>query len=133
MLNEERIRLMTKMAAYETGEGRKDVSISHYFRGDYISFQLWKSAIYATAGFLIYVAMTILYDLETFLEEFYRMDLVAYFKDLLTKYAAVTGIYLVFSYFVYLYKYNKCKTHLKRYVRALNQLYNMYGVKARRK
>ncbi|MCR5734089.1 MAG: hypothetical protein K6G22_05705 [Lachnospiraceae bacterium] len=123
---------MTKMAAYEAGEGRKDVSLSHYFRGDYISFQLWKSAIYGTAGFALYVAMTILYDLETFLEEFYRMDLVAYFKDILTKYAAVVGIYIIFSYFVYLYRYKKSKNHMKRYVRALNQLYNMYGGKGRR-
>ena len=49
MLNEERIRLMTRMAAYEEHEGKKDIAISEYFRGDYISFQLLKSAIYATA------------------------------------------------------------------------------------
>ena len=56
MLNEERIRLMTRMAAYEEHEGKKDIAISGYFRGDYISFQLLKSAIYATVGFALAVA-----------------------------------------------------------------------------
>lgn len=51
MLNEERIRLMAQMAAYEEHEGKRDLSIASYFRGDYISFQLLKSAIYATVGF----------------------------------------------------------------------------------
>ena len=31
MLNEERIKLMTKMAAYEADEGKKNVAIGNYF------------------------------------------------------------------------------------------------------
>ena len=34
MLNEERIIMMTRMAAYESGEGKKDGAIGSYFRGD---------------------------------------------------------------------------------------------------
>ena len=36
MLNEDRIILMTRMASYEENEGKKNVSIGSYFRGDYI-------------------------------------------------------------------------------------------------
>ena len=52
MLNEERIRLMTKMASYEANEGKKNVSIGSYFRGDYIGLQVIKSVISGTIGFL---------------------------------------------------------------------------------
>ncbi|MDE5699654.1 MAG: hypothetical protein K2I96_19965, partial [Lachnospiraceae bacterium] len=45
MLNEERIRLMTRMACYEADEGRKNVAIGNYFRGDYIGLQVIKSII----------------------------------------------------------------------------------------
>ena len=31
MLSEERIKLMTKMAAYEANEGKKNVAVSSYF------------------------------------------------------------------------------------------------------
>ena len=35
MLSQERIKLMTKMAAYEENEGKKYMSIGSYFRSDY--------------------------------------------------------------------------------------------------
>ena len=134
MLNEERIRLMTRMAAYEEHEGKKDIAISGYFRGDYISFQLLKSAIYATVGFALAVAMYVLYNMETFLEDFYKMDIVQFLKDILSKYCLVMAIYLVISYFVYSYRYHKAKRHVKQYnqlLRALMQMINI-GRKGRK-
>ena len=74
MLNNQRIRLMTHMAAYEKGAGRRDISISEYFRGDYLSFQVWKSSLYGILGFAIIVALNVLYDFGTFLTDFYKMD-----------------------------------------------------------
>ena len=40
MLNEERIILMTKLASYESGEGKKNAAIGGYFRSDYIGMQV---------------------------------------------------------------------------------------------
>ena len=128
MLNEERIRLMTRMAAYEEHEGKKDIAISGYFRGDYISFQLLKSAIYATVGFALAVAMYVLYNMETFLEEFYKMDIVEFLKDILFKYCLVISIYLVISYFVYSYRYHKAKRHVKQYNQLLRALMQMINI-----
>ena len=128
MLNEERIRLMAQMAAYEEHEGKKDIAINGYFRGDYISFQLLKSAVYATVGYALAVAMYILYDLETFLEEFYKMDVVAFMQDILSKYVLVLAIYLVISYFVYAFRFSRAKRHAKRYQMQLRQLQQMYNI-----
>ena len=44
MLNEKKIALMTKMAIYEQGEGKKSFPMSKYYRSDYLSLRL----IYAT-------------------------------------------------------------------------------------
>ena len=126
MLDEKRIRLMTQMAAYEANEGKKDIAINGYFRGDYISFQLLKSALYATAGFALGVIMYILYDLETFLEDFYKMDVVEFFKSIIGKYVLVLAIYMVISYFVYSYRYSRAKRHIKKYRTQLKQLMQMY-------
>jgi hypothetical protein len=128
MLNEERIRLMTRMAAYEEHEGKKDIAISGYFRGDYISFQLLKSAIYATVGFALAVAMYVLYNMETFLEDFYKMDMVEFLKDILSKYILVISVYLVISYFVYSYRYHKAKKHVKQYNQLLRTLMQMLSI-----
>ena len=128
MLDEERIRLMTRMAAYEEHEGKKDIAISGYFRGDYISFQLLKSAIYATVGFALAVAMYVLYNMETFLEDFYKMDILEFLKDILSKYCLVLAIYLVISYFVYAYRYHKAKRHVKQYNQLLRALMQMINI-----
>ncbi|MCR5831168.1 MAG: hypothetical protein K6G67_03375 [Lachnospiraceae bacterium] len=131
MLNEERIRLMTRMAAYEEHEGKKDIAISGYFRGDYISFQLLKSAIYATVGFALAVAMYVLYNIETFLEDFYKMDILEFLKDILSKYCLVLAIYLVISYFVYSYRYHRAKRHVKQYNQLLRALLQMLNINRR--
>lgn len=132
MLNEERIRLMTRMAAFEELDGKKDISISGYFRGDYISFQVLKSAIYATFCFVVAVVMYVLYDLETFMIDFYKMDIVAFCQDLLTRYAAVMAVYLIISYFVYSYRYNRAKRRIKNYNMQLRELYEMYEREGKR-
>ena len=116
------------MAAYEEHEGRKDIAISGYFRGDYISFQLLKSAIYATVGFALAVAMYVLYNIETFLEDFYKMDIVEFLKGILSKYCLVLAIYLVISYFVYSYRYHRAKRHVKQYNQLLRTLLQMLNI-----
>lgn len=132
MLSKERIRLMTQLAAYEQHEGKKDLSINGYFRGDYISFQLIKSAIYATVGFALAVAMYVLYNLEDFLEDFYKMDFVEFLQEILSKYWLVLAIYLVVSYFVYAYRYTRARKHIKRYQQQLRALAQMYNIGRRR-
>lgn len=132
MLSKERIRLMTQLAAYEQHEGKKDLSINGYFRGDYISFQLVKSAIYATVGFALAVAMYVLYNLEDFLEDFYKMDFVEFLQEILSKYWLVLAIYLVVSYFVYAYRYTRARKHIKRYQQQLRALAQMYNIGRRR-
>ena len=54
MLNEDRIILMTKLASYENGEGRKNVAIGNYFRSDYIGIQTAKSVLSAPVAVLQY-------------------------------------------------------------------------------
>ena len=132
MLNEERIRLMAQMAAYEENEGRRDIAINGYFRGDYISFQLLKSAIYATVGFALAVVMYVLYDLEVFLEDFYKMDVVEFLQGILGKYVLVLALYMVISYFVYAYRYARAKRYIKKYQTQLKQLQQMYAAERRR-
>lgn len=75
MLNEERIILMTKLASYESGEGKKCAATGSYFRSDYVGMQVVKSVICGTLAFLICFALYVLYDFETFMLEIYKMDL----------------------------------------------------------
>ena len=43
MLNEEKVKIMTELAMYEEGEGKKYLPVSRYYRSDYIGLALIKN------------------------------------------------------------------------------------------
>lgn len=126
MLNEERIRLMTRMASYEENEGKKNVSIGSYFRSDYISLQVLKSVISATIAFALLCGAAILYDFEVFMQDIYKEDLLAAGKKILIYYIVFVAIYAVISYVVYSYRYNRARKSLRQYYNNLKQLSLLY-------
>lgn len=126
MLNEERVKLMTRMASYEAGEGKKNMNIGKYFRGDYISQQVLKSIISATIAFVICFALYLLYDFEHFMQDIYKMDLIQFAKNVLIIYAAVVIGYGVISYIVYSIRYSRARKSLKKYYNNLRKLSSLY-------
>lgn len=126
MLNEERIRLMTKLACYEADEGKKNVAIGNYFRGDYIGLQVIKSIISATIAYVLIFAVFILYDFEVFTEDIYKMDLLDFAKSVIIYYLIFTVVYAVISYGVYAYRYTKARKSLKTYYNNLKKLAYLY-------
>ena len=126
MLNEKRIILMTKMASYEANEGKRNVAIGSYFRSDYIGWQVLKSIISATIAFVVVFGMYIFYDFEIFMTDIYKMDLLEFAKQVLTRYLWTIGIYAVISYVVYTVRYSKAVKSLKVYHMSLRKLSDMY-------
>ena len=132
MLNEERVRLMTRMACYEAKEGRKNVAIGNYFRGDYIGLQVIKSVISATIAYILIFAMFILYDFEVFMADIYKMDLLEFAKTVITYYLIFTVGYAVISYGVYTYRYTRARKSLKTYYNNLKKLSYLYERETKR-
>ncbi|MBR6325641.1 MAG: hypothetical protein IKR61_02460 [Lachnospiraceae bacterium] len=126
MLNEERIALMTRMASYEAGEGKRNMQIGRFFRGDYVAIQVLKSFVSATISFLMIFAIYVYYNLESFMEELYEIDLLAFARDILTKYAWFVGVYIVIAYIVCTVKYAHSRRNLHAYYNNLKKLGHMY-------
>ncbi len=126
MLNEERIILMTKMASYEANEGKRNVAIGSYFRGDYIGWQVLKSIISATVAFVVVFGMYIYYNFEVFMTDIYKMDLIEFAKHILSMYLGTIGIYAAVSYVVYTVRYMRAVKSLKLYYMNLRKLAGMY-------
>ena len=127
MLNKDRIILMTKMASYENTEGKQNIEIGKYFRGDYLTIQLFKSFIVSTIGFMIVFGLYFLYNFETFIADIYEIDLIAFAKNVLIYYAVTVVGYGIVSYLFYSYRYAKAKKNLKYYYYNLKKLGLMYN------
>ena len=132
MLNEERIKLMTKMAAYEADEGKKNVAIGNYFRGDYIGLQVIKSIISATIAFIIVFGLFVFYDFEVFMSDIYKMDLLGFGRTVITAYLIFVAVYALISYMIYTYRYAKARKSLKMYYNNLKKLAYLYDKEGRR-
>lgn len=126
MLNEDKIILMTHMASYEQNEGKKNMEIGNYFRGDYISMQVIKAVVRAAIAFAIVFALVIFYDFENLMQEIYKMDLLALSKKALVLFGLAVVAYGVIAYLIYSARYTRAKKSLKKYYENLKKLSSLY-------
>ena len=126
MINEERVILMTKLASYEEQEGKRNMKIVNYFRSDYIALQVLKSLFCATIAFALLFVVYLFYDLEVFMQDIYKMDLIGFAKTVLMYYGIGVIVYGVISYFVCAYRYSKARKSLRTYQQNLKKLRSMY-------
>lgn len=127
MVNEDRIKLMTRMAAYEKEEHKKNKTIVSFFRSDYISMQMLKSIISTTIAFLIMLGLYVLYDFEVFMKEIYKMDMFEFAKNVIIIYLIFVGIFSVITYVVSLYQYNRALQSTRLYYANLKKMSRIYG------
>lgn len=117
---------MAKMAAYEEGEGKKNMDVGNYFRSDYISLKLLGAFLGSTFAFVIVIAGIVFYQFESFMKDIYQIDLLETGKKILLAYVIFVGIYCLISFFYFSYKYNKARKNLKIYNSHLQELLSLY-------
>ena len=129
MLDEKRIKLMTELAAYENSEGKNAIPICGYFRSDYICFNVVKTIISATISFGLIFGLYVYYNMESFVQDMYRLDLLEMGKQVLLYYLIFASVYALIGYIIYSIKYDRAKRSLVRYQNALKSLLKMYNEK----
>ncbi|OYO59446.1 hypothetical protein CG709_18640 [Lachnotalea glycerini] len=126
MLNEDRIKLMTKMAAYEMKQGKKEIPISKYYRIDYITYHMLKTAVSITIAFCLFVGMRGVYKADYFMENIHKINLILLGKSFFKYYAIFMLVYMILAYFVYMIKYSHARHGVKRYYGQLKRLSKLY-------
>lgn len=131
MLNEEKIRLMTKAASYEAGEGKKALAMNKYFRGDYISINLIASWISFTIAFGICVGAWVFYHMEDLMENINTVDLPDMGKQLVFLYLGLLAVYQLVHYVIYHIRYQKNRKSLATYNQILKQISHIYQTESK--
>ena len=60
MINEQRTRMMTKLALYESKRGKKELQITRYAPGDYVTAHMLWSFVCGTIAFVIVLVLWVL-------------------------------------------------------------------------
>ena len=126
MINQEKVALMTKLAAYEEGQGKKDIPQSKYYREDYISLKRINTAIVVTLAYILVLAMVVFVNVEKMMTQIATMDFVKLGKTVLTYYIVIMVVYMVISYIVYTVKFKRVRANLNEYNGNLKKLYAIY-------
>ena len=125
MLNEEKVILMTRLASYEKREGKGDMAIGKYFRGDFISLHLLKAVLVATICYFIGFGLYLLYFVEELMAKIYEIDFIVFAKNAISIYVIFVVIYCCLSYVVFTYRFVKAKKGIRRYYHNLKKLSSM--------
>lgn len=126
MLNEERVRLMTKLAAYESTQGEEDIRISSYYRKDYTSLNTLITILWLTVGYAILALLVVLGNLELVMKNLAMNKIIILGAIVVGAYFVLVVIYGVCASSFYRGKYNKAKQRVKQYYRDLSRLGKLY-------
>ena len=126
MITEEKVKIMTKIAMYEQGSGRKYLPISRYYRSDYIGLALIKNFFLVTIGYILVIAAVSVYFGEYLLENIHKMNLMAAGAYIIIGYIVVLAAYSVVTYIQYSVRYYRAKKSVKQYYGALTELSRIY-------
>lgn len=126
MLDQSRIRLMTKMAEYEKTLASDDLKVSSYFKKDYTSINTLITAIWVTVGYIILCGLIILCNGETLMNNMTPTRLIIFVVIGVGVYLTLVMVYCVCAASFYKSKHNKSKQRMKGYYRDLNRLGKMH-------
>lgn len=126
MIKEEKVILMTQLAAYEKGEGKRTMSVGRYFRGDYISLHLLRTVLGGTFAYLLGFGVYLLYYYEELMANLYSIDFAAFARNVIVYYVVFLVVYGLVTYIVFTIRFVKAKKSIKRYYHGLKKLNAMY-------
>ena len=90
MINNEKVKLMTKLAIYEKNN-EEDIKLSKYYKVDYVKHNILKTLITVTIAYVCILALIVFYNMEYFLAEAFNLDYT------------IIGVQIVVSYLMLLH------------------------------
>lgn len=126
MINQDRVRRMTRMAAYEDNEGKEDSKITRYFRADYLTKQVLITLVSGTLAFLILFAAYAGYHFEEIIEKVYSSNMQGFVLQTILQYAAFIGVLTAVTLVVYGRRYTRASRCRKGFRKDLFQLAMRY-------
>ena len=120
MLDEKRIRQMTKLAFFEKKEEKNALRIGRYFRSDYIGKELLKNFFLASIGYILVLAVAVLYHIEWLVDEIDTIDLQFAAGCLIASYLCFLAVYSIAVYVISTIRYQGAQKKLKWYGKELD-------------
>lgn len=127
MLNQKKIRLMTRMAIFEeSAEGKEALRIGKYYKNDYVRWELIKTILSVTVAYVLILALIALYWSEYLIANAVTLDYKGIVMKILGGYLILMVIYVSGTLVGYSYKFSRERKNLTRYYKSLKRLRAIY-------
>lgn len=127
MVNERRVRIMTKAAIFEDSKGKKALPMVGYYRSDYMFIQMLKGFFWGTIAFFLLTALVVFAGLDTVVEKIGTIDPMETGMAVIGAYILFMLVYMSICYVRSSIQYKKNEKAVKSYEKTLKQLENIYG------
>ncbi|BBF44147.1 hypothetical protein lbkm_2835 [Lachnospiraceae bacterium KM106-2] len=126
MINNRKVRIMTKLAIIENKEGKEVIKASQYFKRDYVRLQVLRGVISITLGYLLILTLIGLYQSEYLIAEAVTLNYKMIGTYVIGIYAMLIIIFVFAGTIGYGMKYDSSRKKLQKYNRGLKILSKMY-------
>lgn len=127
MVDEKKVKLMTRLSIYEKKEKNDGLVMSRFFERDYVRFNVLKTLVAATVVYWAVVGAYVFVSFEVILDSINNMDYFGVMYRILGWYAVFCLVYFFFAYLVYSYRYGKKRKGLTQYNSDLRDLIEISG------
>lgn len=126
MLNEERLKHMTKLAFYETKGGSDDLRVGFQFKKKYIVFNAFWSALWMTIAYIALVVIVVVTFMGGILEMLSAKQLLVIILCFLAIYLILLIVYIRYAKQIYKRKHARAYHRMNIFKDKLEQLEEMY-------
>ncbi|MDO5155130.1 MAG: hypothetical protein Q4D51_04115 [Eubacteriales bacterium] len=122
MVNEEKVKLMSKIAIYEKRQGKQEIPMNEFYKGDYVRIHTLKAVVSATIAFVVVVAMVMVYKMDYILSNVLKMDYRQIISEIVMVYGIWVVIYWLFARILYAVRYEKSRSNIIIYNHHLKKI-----------
>ena len=126
MLDEKKVKLMTRLAFYEQTQGKEDFKVSAYYRKDYASLHTICSIIWVTVGYICAVGLIFLAGMDNFLSSMSFGMMFLMLGILVLVYLFLLILYGVIASHIFNKKHRESRQRVKKYNNDLTRLLKLY-------
>ena len=126
MLSEEKIRLMIRLSNYESGQGKKDICRTEYYKGDYIRLQVLKTIVSVTLSALLLLGLTAFYKADYLLTNIVSLNYIRICVIVVLIYLLLIFIFVAITIHSASMQYEESKKRVKIYYDTLQDLIRYY-------
>lgn len=126
MLDERKVKLMTRLALYEQTQGKEDFKISEYYRKDYAGMHILLSFFWTTFGYVCVAALVVLAGFQELLAKMSLNFVIMLGAAAVAGYVALIILYSIITSHIYNKRHRNARQRVKRYNHDLTKLLRMY-------